>query len=98
MSSYDCDLPSVYESRKVRARKLHRCGECRHPIIQGEEFLRHAGCTDGRWWHVKECVCCSGKRCALADLAGVDCIPFGELAEFEMEYGCDSAPVIARTA
>ena len=45
----DCDyeLPEVYRQSDVRARKWHRCSECRGWIAPGETYRKFFGVWDG---------------------------------------------------
>lgn len=43
----DYDAPSVFSSRMVKARKQHRCDECRRRISVGERYSYVFGVWDG---------------------------------------------------
>ena len=45
-----------------RARKEHRCGECREIIAKGEVYLREVNIHDGRVITDKTCQACVGIR------------------------------------
>lgn len=42
-----CEMAKVYNEDRVRARKPHKCCECRLPIVVGEEYMRCSGLWDG---------------------------------------------------
>lgn len=48
--------PCVVKMR--RARKAHRCEECRQPIKPGDEYEHCRGLTDGYWMTFKTCKSC----------------------------------------
>lgn len=84
MSDYvfDCsdgEPVECYEHRKVRARKTHKCSECDHPIVVGEEHWLSKGLCDGAWFQERTCLCCESARCAVASAAEGDCILPGHL-------------------
>jgi hypothetical protein len=51
-------------TRYRKARKPHRCEECRRMIAPGEDYARIAGATDGRAWSVAMCSRCEALTCA----------------------------------
>lgn len=60
-----CDF---YDERVVaRARKTHRCYECREPIAAGESYLRIFGVWGGDASTIKTCARCYFARAVLAD-------------------------------
>ena len=52
------DMPIVYESKTVRARKPAKCCECDCAIDVGSEYNRHSGLWDGQWSTFKMCLLC----------------------------------------
>jgi hypothetical protein len=50
--SYDCfcdyDAPTFYSNVRRKARKVHKCEECRGPILPGEQYE----CVTGKWDYV----------------------------------------------
>lgn len=56
ISDYDC--ASVYNSAMVKARKAHKCCECRRVIQPGEQYERVAAIWDGSWSHYRTCALC----------------------------------------
>jgi len=58
MCDTDFDPPQIFTLRAPRARKPHRCEECRTTIQPGETYARCAGLTDGNWWGGVRCAGC----------------------------------------
>lgn len=93
-----CDCSTEYaeffSSTKRRARKEHKCGECRDVIRKGELYIRYFGVFEGDPFCGVECMCCSDWRSALAERA--DCRPSeGELRsclleEYEEMHGFEA--------
>lgn len=54
----DAESPTVYCEEDVKARKQHRCCECRGFIQPGEIYHRHSGLWDGEWNTFKVCLDC----------------------------------------
>jgi hypothetical protein len=54
----DCDTGSFSTETGRRARKEHKCGECRRTIARGESYIRAAGYNDG-FWTAKMCLHCN---------------------------------------
>ena len=44
-----CEMAKVYDESKRRARKQHKCCECRLPIEVGEVHMRCSGLWDDSW-------------------------------------------------
>ncbi|MBF0424793.1 MAG: hypothetical protein HQL66_03115 [Magnetococcales bacterium] len=81
----DGDSPSVYRSDVVQARKDHICGECGHPIKQGEFYLATFGVWDGEANSYKECGFCASAM----ELCGY-CTHGGEFSEhFNVDIEAD---------
>ena len=55
-----CDLEScdIYNERKVKARREHRCAECREPIKTGQKYIYLKSLYDGVWTTTKRCIPC----------------------------------------
>lgn len=53
---------ALYRSKMQRARKVHRCDECRRPIVRGEEYEHTTICFEGCWNRHKTCVDCVSIR------------------------------------
>lgn len=78
-----CELPTVYGCDKPKARKAHRCCDCRGSINVGETYHRHHGIWDGRASTFKVCADCEALR-AEVDKGERDpesCTAFGELGQ-----------------
>jgi hypothetical protein len=58
LSSNDDDPASFYETRKPRARKEHRCGECREVIRPGDLHEYVVGLWDGHFDSHRTCLSC----------------------------------------
>ena len=57
----DCDFyngPDVFHEITRRARKRHRCGECRGLIAPGCHYYESRGLWDGEWGTHKTCGSC----------------------------------------
>jgi hypothetical protein len=75
----DCDAydsPAVFEEVTRRARKRHRCGECRGLIEPGTAYHESRGLWDGQWSTHKTCGSCF----VIANTL-LDCYAFGDLVE-----------------
>jgi hypothetical protein len=72
----DFEAPAVYEDVVRRARKRHRCGECRGLIEPGHHYWESRGLWDGQWSTYRTCGSCSVVGRNL-----VDCYSFCALAE-----------------
>lgn len=78
----DYEMPAVYAEEKRKARKEHKCFECRKIINKGDTYYHHSGCWDGSFSHYKYCERCNKDRHDLADDDG--CLPpFGMLADYK---------------
>lgn len=64
-----CDTPKVCSSSNPRARKEHKCCECRGVIRTGEKYHVVTGLWDswGRYKICPECEALRGMVCAAAD-------------------------------
>lgn len=58
LESSDGDGPSCYSSSTRKARKGHRCCECRETITPGTEYEYVSGIWDGRPESFKTCLSC----------------------------------------
>lgn len=54
----DYDAPKVYEQKFVKARKEHKCSECREPIMPGEQYMLHEGLWEDHWSRYRTCPGC----------------------------------------
>lgn len=90
----DCDPPKCWRRSTPRARKAHRCCECRGTIPIGEVYHVFSGVWD-RPTTFKTCVVCQiliGQMQAKT----TDCIEFGELLEF-LAHSRNADPVMLAT-
>lgn len=55
---YDAERPDFYNQSMVKARKEHRCHECRDPILKGTRYEAVTGKWDGRVETYRTCVSC----------------------------------------
>ncbi len=81
------DLPSVFSENTRKARRGHKCCECRRVIKTGEEYRLFKGCWEGKWAEYKMCLDCDELRHELQDGEGGP--PFGDLAEWAFEAGVE---------
>ncbi len=58
LSSGDDDGPSFYVDQIRRAKKTHRCGECREDILKGDRYEIVTGRWDGTIDTHKTCLSC----------------------------------------
>jgi hypothetical protein len=54
----ECDEPSVFQAKTVKARKYHACVECHEPIEPGERHEVASGLWDGKWLRHRTCLAC----------------------------------------
>ncbi len=81
IGGYDTDgMPDFSSVRWPKARKEHRCEDCKRLILRGEVYQRYAGKFDGEFYDVVTCRVCVEIReaftCAEYDQTGP---PAGEL-------------------
>ena len=92
-----CDLPSVFSDTIRRARKDHKCCECRRIIKSGERYHLSKGCWEHKWYEFKTCTECDELREELrtaCDLYPDEGPAFGELGELAHESGVEF-PVVS---
>lgn len=77
MCDCDCEPPDFYEEVMFRARKQHKCCECRLPILPGEYYHYAAGKWDGDFMAFKTCLACKVIWTSCVQLGSCQC--FGEL-------------------
>ena len=70
---YD-DPPTVCDTREVKAKKTHKCSECRGAILPGETYRKTWGIWEGDAHTYKRCADCS-ELVAWAE-AHIKCICF----------------------
>lgn len=80
-------LPTKYEHKQVKAKKIHICYECHNKIIVNEVYHRIRGQWNGKWEMYKVCHVCHILRGALADRTKKQTAPFGHLSEWVEKSG-----------
>lgn len=92
---YDAESPSAYSYTFRKARKDHRCHECRGTIKKGEKYHYHSGIWDGPCSY-KICVDCESLRNDMNETIKDwdDKIPFDCLLEHVTE--CNEPAYIVR--
>lgn len=80
------DGPDVFTEEWRKARKVHRCCECRSKIEIDETYEYIKGLWDGHWSEYKTCEKCADLRDSLEN---VGCPFFGGLAEVYTEWLTD---------
>lgn len=83
----DCELPEFANAADVRARKDHKCCECRATIRRGERYTRCSGKWDGQVSTYKQHDLCARACEFYRDNIGEDCLPFGSLFEWWRDDG-----------
>ena len=81
---FDCSC-DFSERREVKARKPHRCSECRQEIPVGTTYEYVAAKFDGDFYTIKTCLPCAEIREAFVDGA----FNYGDLWEEMREHGFD---------
>lgn len=85
-----CDIAEVYLINKRRARKRHKCRECRGDIQTGEHYYYHHGVFDGSGFGFQICPDCESLRQELnTGRNHYDQICVEELGEAVFECGLD---------
>jgi len=82
-----CDYPRIGSCINRKARKHHKCYECKRVIDIGQKYQYIKGNWDGKWLEFKTCLSCEELRDQLkydGELA-----PFGELQEWASENGIE---------
>ena len=90
----DCEMPSVFNQTKPRARKRHRCCECYGWIEVGERYEYSWGIWDGDASTYKTCLGCAQLRDELGKLSDC-CVTFTCLHD-ELLESEDDDPLMAR--
>lgn len=65
----DFEMPSFFDVATPRARKAHRCDECRRTIEPGETYQRITGKWDGDIATYNRCAHCHAAIVAIEELA-----------------------------
>jgi hypothetical protein len=81
----DCEMPEVFTLTKRKAKKRHRCCECRGWIEIGEKYEYTSGIWDGEPSDYKTCLGCAELRDELSKISQC-CIPLTGLREELMNY------------
>ena len=68
MCCCDDNPPKFYGCIDRKARKPHRCSECRRTIARGEQYREHSGLWDGHFDTFRWCAHCEAAH-AIADRA-----------------------------
>lgn len=80
------ETPSAFKTVTRKARKEHKCCECRDDIYIGEEYQYSSGIWDGEPDSFKQCLCCAKVMRAVASSNdGRDEVSLGMLREWFME-------------
>jgi hypothetical protein len=97
---YVGDSSDVWDEEMVRARKPHRCDECRTEIPTGVRYIRIGSLYEGQWetlrmhfecrvlWGAVHLDLCEGRGAMM--VGGLD----EELRNYEDEYGDEGARVL----
>ena len=67
MCYYYDDFADIWEESHPKARKQHKCIECRLPIFSGETYLSIKSLYDGSWTQDKLCSGCELYRNAISE-------------------------------
>lgn len=92
MCDCDCEPPKLYEEREQRARKEHKCCECRQIIKIGEKYHSAGGIWVDRFSRYKWCANCDALRRTWFEQTD-DCVCFGELHSW-----CEQAELSCRVS
>ena len=78
----DCDLeePECYREVIRKARKPHKCGDCKGTIPVGERYTYISGIWDGDPTSFHRCQDCTHLRCEIVRETGETCMPLNGLA------------------
>jgi len=76
----DCEMPDVFDESKCKARKGHKCCECRSAISRGESYFILQGLWDGQWRNYKQCVNCNSIGHKYQNITH-ECYPLGDLIQ-----------------
>lgn len=86
----DYDGPELFTRIERKARKIHKCYECRKEIKPGDEYSCHKGLWDGQWDEFKICEACQDLSDSMQE-AGF-CTGYGNLLSDHAEYIAYYAP------
>lgn len=84
------ERPTLFDSKVLKSRKLHKCCECRKNILCGQRYLCNRGLWGSRWDEFKQCIRCAKLFLVVdSDLRETWCddgIAFGNLRSTLCEY------------
>lgn len=73
------NLPEVFESKLIVARKDHKCCECGSIIKPGHSYESGKGLWDHKWYTYKTCSACNDFKYVVADKYDGTIPPYTEL-------------------
>lgn len=80
-------MNAFYCSKKIRAKKIHRCGDCGGCISIGEFYIKIATKDSYDFFSIKRCLVCEdlwGIVCGYPDYDSDDCIT--SLSDYLRDY------------
>ena len=86
----DCDEVPEFITQKIRkARKSHRCCECKNLISKGHMYAYNSGLWEGSFSSFKTCIFCHGLRSEAVEESGDNhCWPcFTGLLDYITDFG-----------
>lgn len=87
--NYDCDLeePEGYREIRRKARKPHKCGDCKGQIKSGEFYLYISGIWAGEPENFSRCYDCNHIRCDITHEIDADhCMALNGLRDWLLDY------------
>jgi hypothetical protein len=86
-----CDnIPKVFESSRVKARREHKCCECGTAIATGDIYERDSGLWDDGYETFKTCIACADLRQEIFARSDEDCWMYGYLRD---DVDCPQSPL-----
>lgn len=87
--SYDCDLeqPVGYQEITRKARKPHKCGDCKGVIQPKEFYIDISGIWNREPASFKRCTDCKHIRCEIVRETQDACMAINHLRSWLMDYG-----------
>lgn len=81
------DMPQAFRQIERKARKEHKCCECRQVIAPGDKYVYSSGIWDGEASDYKQCLICGKAMSAAAAISDPDEAPcFTDLNEWMGNY------------
>jgi len=77
-----CDYPECFESNIRKAKKVHKCCECKKDIIPGEKYEDFHGIWNGEANNYRSCIKCRNLRWGIQYIEDCDEMAFGQLYEY----------------